>query len=133
MMDLRVLTSKPNMAREQRTGRVRRGTRFAKRWPPLSARQAMPTAGDECEHHVVTHGEIVDMVAQRYDLSRCLVTERHRHGPGTIAVDHGQIRVTQSGSTDPNQHLPRAGIIQFKLPQFQWAARAVGLSGFHFL
>src|SRR5712672_4718960 len=55
------------------------------------------------------------------------VAEHHRHGPRPVAVDDRQIRMTESGGADFEQHFARPGRIQVELYDLQRLRLGIGL------
>src|SRR5262244_3966510 len=66
--------------------------------PPLHAAPAAATGSRELEHHVISGAHVVDRGADLDDLPRAFVTQNHGYRTRTIAVDYGQVRMTQPGA-----------------------------------
>jgi hypothetical protein len=94
-------------------GAVGRGTGFAQCWTSFRAWTAVSTAGHEYQHHMVSALQIRDAFADLFDHTGCFMAERHRHRPWPVAVDHGQIGVTQARGADFDQYFAVPGSLKF--------------------
>lgn len=94
---------------QQRPGGVGRRTAFTGQPAVGPARVTFAAAGQESHGDPFPLGEIGDLGAGLDDQSGRLVTEQHGHGPGPVAVDHGQVGVAQARGLDPDEHLGGAG------------------------
>ena len=128
---LAVELAEPPLAAEERPGRVGRRARLAERRAARPARLAMPACGNEGEHHVVAGRELVDALADRLDLARGLVAERHRHHPRPRAIDHREVGVAEPGGADPDQELAGSRRVELDLDHLERARLGVGGRGAH--
>jgi hypothetical protein len=93
VMDWTMVIPKPDRTSQQRARRSWGRTGFAQRGTALGARGAVATARHEHHDHVISHLEIINSFAERFDHARSLVTERHWQRPRAITVDHRQVRM----------------------------------------
>jgi len=63
--------------------------------------------GHEDHDDVVATLQVVHVRADLFDHAGRLVTQCHRHGPRTVAVDDRQVGVTKARRAHADQHLPR--------------------------
>src|SRR6516225_9153748 len=94
--------------RQQRPGGVRRGAGLAQRGASLRTRIALSAARNEYEHDMISALDVADAFADILNRARGFVSQRHGHDPRPVAVDHGEIGMTEAGGPDLHQHFARA-------------------------
>jgi hypothetical protein len=123
---LAVETGDTATARHQLTGRLRRACALADLRPSLQTAPAAAAGRRELKHYVVPGTDVVDGRADLDDLSGPFVTQCHRHRAWTIAVYHGEVRVTQPCTGDANQQLDRLWRRESDFLDGQWLRPRVG-------
>src|SRR5262245_50188427 len=91
-----VMTMQPTRTRQQGARPVRSRAALTQRRTTLGTRLAMPARRNEHKHHVIARLEVTSAGltlsgADLFDDASGLVTQRHRHRPRPVAVDHRQI------------------------------------------
>ncbi len=88
---------------------------------------AFSAGGEEGENNPVADREaLVVLGPQRLDDARRFVAQCHRHGAGTIAVDHRQVRMAQARRVDSDEQLAAARWIEGQRRQFQRTIVGIG-------
>lgn len=87
-------------------------TRLAQRGAPLRTRIAMPATGHENAHHVIAANQIVNASSHLFDDAGRFVPQHHRQRPGSIAIDDGQVGMTETRRRDLDQNLARSGTVE---------------------
>ena len=82
---------------------------------PFRAGQAMAATGHEHHDDVIADREIINLRPQCRNDTGGFVAQRHRHRAGAIAVDDGKIGMAETGGSDLDQDLARAGRIKLDL------------------
>jgi hypothetical protein len=78
---------------------------------------------------MVADGKVAHAVTQSLHHAGCLMTQRHRRRAWPIAVDDGQVGMTQSGSGGPDEHLVAPRRIERQLLDAERAALGIGEGG----
>ena len=118
-------------AGEKRARSVGRRARLAERRPALGARGTVAATWNEDHDDMVSDLEVGNALPEFVNDAGSLVTERHRHGSRSIAVDDRQIGVAQARGRDLDEHLtiPRRREIDGR--DLQRLGRRIWMGGSH--
>ncbi len=121
-----------NAVIEQGAGIVGLCTRRAQRGAAVGTVVAVAAAGHEGTHDMIADLEALDVRAYFDDFAGRFMAQHHGRGPGTVAVDGGQIGMTQPGRMNLDEHFARLRRIELEGLDLERLGITVGALRGHF-
>jgi hypothetical protein len=87
---------------------IRCAARLTQNAPPYETGLTLPTKRFEDQNHCIARRKPTDPCPDGLNLARGLMANHQREGPGTVAIDRGEVGMTEARGANPNPNLSKA-------------------------